>query len=282
MSLFPIHIGPPSLPHPPLPNPQQETDHEHGFLGVPASTRAPHSDEEHTREPNVLVAHTRHGIEAVHLWSGQPLCHLHLSDRGLWHDLNGDGILDVAHGVGAVAGGEEGEGRLAGRGTRRSHTRLPSCYARVSAAAGCMGSQPKAAALTHPPRDRRLQVMTGVPPTEPLFNGSLCSPSTGVPTFDTATHFGGPLAGEGGEGGDVEVAVPIALDRPTSLSGTVHSRVQHARRAVHPHDALFLTSRGTVTSYGPHGELNWQTATPARWDVHPEWEEVGWQQHVCV
>lgn len=119
------------------------------------------------------------------------------------------------------------------------------------------------------------QVMTGVPPTEPLFNGSLCSTATGVPSFDAATHFGGPLAGQGADGGDVEVAVPIALDRPTPLSGTAHSRVDRRRRAVHPHDALFLTSRGTVTSYGPHGELNWQTSTPASWDVRPAWEEVG-------
>ncbi|KAL6552509.1 hypothetical protein OROHE_007873 [Orobanche hederae] len=43
---------------------------------------------------NVVVAHAKEGIEAVHLASGRTLCKLHLQEGSLHADINVDGILD--------------------------------------------------------------------------------------------------------------------------------------------------------------------------------------------
>ncbi|XP_042030756.1 uncharacterized protein LOC121777536 [Salvia splendens] len=51
--------------------------------------------------PNVVVAHEKEGIEAVHLASGRTLCKLHLQEGGLHADINGDGVLDHIQVVGA-------------------------------------------------------------------------------------------------------------------------------------------------------------------------------------
>lgn len=50
--------------------------------------------------PNVVVAHQKEGIEAVHLASGRTLCKLHLQEGGLHADVNGDGVLDHVQAVG--------------------------------------------------------------------------------------------------------------------------------------------------------------------------------------
>ncbi|XP_071913575.1 uncharacterized protein [Coffea arabica] len=51
--------------------------------------------------PNVVVAHQKEGIEAVHLASGRTICKLHLQEGGLHGDINGDGVLDHVQVVGA-------------------------------------------------------------------------------------------------------------------------------------------------------------------------------------
>ncbi|KAK6150597.1 hypothetical protein DH2020_015529 [Rehmannia glutinosa] len=51
--------------------------------------------------PNVVVAHEKEGIEAIHLASGRTLCKLHLQEGGLHADINGDGVLDHVQVVGA-------------------------------------------------------------------------------------------------------------------------------------------------------------------------------------
>lgn len=52
--------------------------------------------------PNVLVAHLKEGIEAVHLASGRTVCKLFLQEGGLHADVNGDGVLDHVQAVGGV------------------------------------------------------------------------------------------------------------------------------------------------------------------------------------
>ncbi|CAN6162583.1 unnamed protein product [Urochloa humidicola] len=50
--------------------------------------------------PNVIIAHEKEGIEAVHLASGRTICKLHLTEGGLHADINGDGVLDHVQVVG--------------------------------------------------------------------------------------------------------------------------------------------------------------------------------------
>ncbi|KAG5245558.1 FG-GAP repeat-containing family protein [Salix suchowensis] len=71
--------------------------------------------------PNVVVAHQKEGIEAVHLASGRTLCKvinsnkfdechcfhwLHLQEGGLHADINGDGVLDHVQAVGGNGAGQ--------------------------------------------------------------------------------------------------------------------------------------------------------------------------------
>ncbi|KAB5556828.1 hypothetical protein DKX38_007737 [Salix brachista] len=68
--------------------------------------------------PNVVVAHQKEGIEAIHLASGCTLsalnkfdeCHcfhwLHLQEGGLHADINGDGVLDDVQAVGGNGAGQ--------------------------------------------------------------------------------------------------------------------------------------------------------------------------------
>ncbi|KAG9132276.1 hypothetical protein Leryth_012959 [Lithospermum erythrorhizon] len=50
--------------------------------------------------PNVVVAHQKEGIEAVHLATGRTICRLHLQEGGLHADVNGDGVLDHVQAIG--------------------------------------------------------------------------------------------------------------------------------------------------------------------------------------
>jgi hypothetical protein len=97
--------------------------------------------------PNVVVAHLEEGIEAVHLFSGRPVCRLHLPAPGLHADLNGDGIPDYARAVGGDAAQLDLEAAVADADVAGRHRRLAYCAAVVT---------------------------TGVPPVESLFNGTIC------------------------------------------------------------------------------------------------------------
>lgn len=72
--------------------------------------------------PNVVVAHLRDGIEAVHLASGHSVCALLLQPGGVHVDLNGDGVLDH------VAVGTEGHAH--------GRTARPSCVAVATSGVG--------------------------------------------------------------------------------------------------------------------------------------------------
>lgn len=89
-------------------------------------------------EPNTLVAHFRDGVQAIHLYSGRPICMLHLPSPGLHLDLDGDGVLDHVQVFG------------------RKRAQLP-------VAAGHAHIQPCSMIVT-----------SGVGKKEVLFNGTVC------------------------------------------------------------------------------------------------------------
>jgi len=73
----------------------------HGrFTGVETEPLAdnavlPHHASEHTHNPNVLVAHTRRGIEVLALRTGLPLTSLALAPDRTYADVDGDGVVDT-------------------------------------------------------------------------------------------------------------------------------------------------------------------------------------------
>ncbi|KAJ6989911.1 hypothetical protein NC653_018423 [Populus alba x Populus x berolinensis] len=124
--------------------------------------------------PNVVVAHQKEGIEAVHLASGRTLCKLHLQEGGLHADINGDGVLDHVQAVG-------------GNGAEKTV---------VSGAMEVL--QPCWAVAT-----------SGVPVREQLFNASIChhSPFNLFQHGEFGRNFGRT------DVSSLEVATPILIPR---------------------------------------------------------------------
>ncbi|KAL0904280.1 hypothetical protein M5K25_026367 [Dendrobium thyrsiflorum] len=125
--------------------------------------------------PNVVVAHQKEGIEAVHLASGRAICKLHLPEGGLHADINGDGVLDHVQ----VVGGNGAERTV----VTGSMEVLKPCWAVAT---------------------------SGVPVREQLFNASICHHShfNLFQHGDFARSFGRTV-----DSGAVEVATPILLGR---------------------------------------------------------------------
>ncbi|XP_048335158.2 uncharacterized protein LOC107407575 isoform X2 [Ziziphus jujuba] len=125
--------------------------------------------------PNVVVAHQKEGIEAVHLATGRTLCKLHLQEGGLHADINGDGVLDH---VQAVGGNGAEQTVVSG-----SMEVLRPCWAVAT---------------------------SGVPVREQLFNASIChhSPFNFFQHGEFSRNFG-----RSQDVASLEVATPILIPR---------------------------------------------------------------------
>ncbi|KAG8383387.1 hypothetical protein BUALT_Bualt04G0007200 [Buddleja alternifolia] len=125
--------------------------------------------------PNVVVAHEKEGIEAVHLASGRTLCKLHLQEGGLHADINGDGVLDHVQVVGA-----NGAEQTVVSGSMEV---LRPCWAVAT---------------------------SGVPVREQLFNASIChrSPFNLFQHGEFSRSFGRSV-----DVSSLEVATPILIPR---------------------------------------------------------------------
>ncbi|KAL6576098.1 hypothetical protein OROHE_000569 [Orobanche hederae] len=125
--------------------------------------------------PNVVVAHAKEGIEAVHLASGRTLCKLHLQEGGLHADINGDGVLDHVQAVGA-----NGAEQTVVSGSMEM---LRPCWAVAT---------------------------SGVPVREQLFNASIChhSPFNLFQHGDFSRSYGRHI-----DTSSLEVAAPILIPR---------------------------------------------------------------------
>ncbi|CAH9088391.1 unnamed protein product [Cuscuta epithymum] len=125
--------------------------------------------------PNVIVAHEKEGIEAIHLASGRTVCKLHLQEGGLHADINGDGVLDH---IQAVGGNGAEQTTVSG-----SMEVLRPCWAVAT---------------------------SGVPVREQLFNASICRHSP----FNLFQHAEFTRSiGQHFDASFLEVATPILIQR---------------------------------------------------------------------
>lgn len=122
--------------------------------------------------PNVVVAHQKEGIEAIHLASGRTVCKLHLREGGLHADINGDGVLDHVQVV-----GRNGEQTV----VSGSMEVLRPCWAVAT---------------------------SGVPVREQLFNASICHHSP-FSLFQNGEYF--RSFSRDTDTGSLEVATPILI-----------------------------------------------------------------------
>ena len=106
------------------------------------SATLPHDATEHTEHPNVIVAHTKRGLEVIALKTGLPMTSLSLTKGQSYADLNGDGMVDSLLVL-------EDASDVATHGQAFAHEggELQHCT---------------------------LMAVSGLPPRSQLFNGSLC------------------------------------------------------------------------------------------------------------
>uniref|UniRef100_A0A803KYL2 FG-GAP repeat-containing protein n=1 Tax=Chenopodium quinoa TaxID=63459 RepID=A0A803KYL2_CHEQI len=210
--------------------------------------------------PNVVVAHEKEGIEALHLASGRTLCkdpsnfvkeflltRLHqgvllillvaksidAALQHLSHVINGVSVLTCFFflGLHSVVGGNGAEQTV----VSGSMEVLRPCWAVAT---------------------------SGVPVREQLFNASICHHYSPFNLFQHGEFSRGFSRAQ--DVSSLEVATPILIPRDDG---------HHHRKGSHG-DVIFLTSRGEVTSYSPgeHGHeavWQWQIMTGATWSNLP-------------
>ena len=128
---------------------KQKTENtaERKFVGIetpPLSMSAslPHDALEHTEYPNVIVAHTKKGLDVISIKTGLPITSLALNQGQSYADINGDGIIDSILLLEDAQAVETHAQSFAHEGGE-----IQTCS---------------------------LMVISGLPPKSQLFNGSLC------------------------------------------------------------------------------------------------------------
>lgn len=187
--------------------------------GLPFGGEAPHTASDHIVKPNVVVAHTKSGIEVIHLYTGRTLCSLALPPQSLYADLNGDGMLDSVR-VTSLESQDDSEEQ----------------------------GGPDA---TDVPCD--ILAKSGIPPIEPMFNGSICNPVGGF----FANLFTDSSVEKKQRAHQAPTNPVVIESSRSSTMMNVHSE--------HEFDTVFLVSSGRMTSFRPNGKVNWQLDTPASW-----------------
>ncbi|XP_024368527.1 uncharacterized protein [Physcomitrium patens] len=186
--------------------------------------------------PNVVVAHLKEGIEAVHLATGRTVCKLFLPEGGLHADVNGDGVLDHVQAVGG-----HGSARIVPTGMTEA---LKPCWAVAT---------------------------SGVPVRAQLFNGTVCrhSPFQMFPHNEFSGDFGRrPHPGDA----LVQVVAPIILPHP---DGQRHRKGSHGD-VVFLNSRGEVTSFSVLgPRRGQEAQHRWQVTTTAYWTTSPDLQGVG-------
>eukprot|EP00246_Nothoceros_aenigmaticus_P000321 TRINITY_DN10472_c0_g1_i1.p1 TRINITY_DN10472_c0_g1~~TRINITY_DN10472_c0_g1_i1.p1 ORF type:complete len:704 (+),score=140.10 TRINITY_DN10472_c0_g1_i1:97-2208(+) len=183
---------------------------------------------------NVIVAHLKEGIEAIHLATGRTVCKLYLAVGGLHADVNGDGVIDHVQAVGS-----SGAERVVPTGMTEV---LRPCWGVAT---------------------------SGIPVREQLFDGPICRHSAFSNLFQQGGQFGNSLGGRAfarfADAGPLEVATPVLLPRK---DGNRHRK--GSRGDVIFLNSRGEVSSFSVSVEGKHNdsesqEPQWQVATEASW-----------------
>lgn len=132
---------------PPKVRPIEEKKNYGFFTGIETApltkdAELPHDSSEHIDHPNVLVAHTKRGVEVLALQSGTPITALALNPGMTYADVDGDGVVDQL-----LLLEKPQDVASHGEAFAHDHGQLQHCT---------------------------LMVISGLPARSQLFNGSLC------------------------------------------------------------------------------------------------------------
>jgi hypothetical protein len=199
-----------------------------GLLGMGGA----HSASDHVVNPNVLIAHSSQGVEAVHLYTGRTLCKLSLEKDVVHLDVNADNVIDH---VGAVGGAHSSFVGLSGP-KQKEDAKSPTCLAYAT---------------------------TGIPARRNLFNGTICEKVRRKVKGGRRSARGKVKASKKfnlerdaaldnlDEYKDVVVTRPLPLLRAPARESL--DRLQY--------DSVFLVNNGIVSAYDPAGNQRFLTPT---------------------
>lgn len=203
----------------------------HLFTGVetpPLSRSAtlPHDAAEHTEYPNVVVMHTKTGLDVVTLKTGMPVTSVALNTGNLFSDLNGDGVVDEV----LVVGSKDEVSAISpefvsGEGS------LPHCS---------------------------IMVLSGLPAHSQLFNGTICKSGSKGSLNDPASTLNGKKSHRKNAPAQLPkvVAAPPAVLRVVDPKTYTESKVR---------DVAVAINAGVITTYSGSGELKWQVDDSPTW-----------------
>ena len=204
---------------------------------APAEHRAgdaslPHSASEHIENPNVVVLHSKGGLEVLSLRSGRAVTSLALSQTKTYADLDGDGVVDCI----AVLPDEQSIGRH--QNEHLNHPHLVASAAAIAAGASLLSN------FQHL-RHCSVVVTSGLPPQAQLFNGSLCHDlGSGLAALNARIPP------------KIRYAAPLVLHKPSPGSASKESL---------DHDLIIAINTGLVSSYSSSGTLHWQVKGTPTW-----------------
>jgi hypothetical protein len=252
---------------------------------APLDASLPHLESEHLEKPNVVLAHSEHGVEAVTLVGGRPVFSLPLPRGGVYFDVNGDSVIDHLSVVEKRAG--------ATPTTTTTTTTTPAGAAAALHSSGPSGAEHLHGLAAHGLHSLRqadaapsvaqsrgharlppcsVLALSGIPAREQLFNGSLCSGHGAFSLADldygsssSSRHYDRGSKRKGPS--EVRASVPSALLVPHggAFLGQLLAAQALADGRVPTFDAVLAVSTGVVSSYASDGYLNWQQREAPRW-----------------
>jgi hypothetical protein len=162
-----------------------EDGHGHGHV-------LPHDAIEHVEHPNVVVAHTKKGLDVVSLARGTPITALALTEGSTYSDLNGDGVVDTILLL-------ENEQAVTARGAAFAHGggELLPCT---------------------------MMVISGLPAKAQLFNASVCLSHSSINEPASLAHRSEKR--QAARVASVKAAPPLVLRRMSDRRPTVEDRVK--------------------------------------------------------
>lgn len=213
--------------------------------GLSRKAKLPHNAAEHTQNPNVVVAHTRDGLEVVALRTGVPITSLSLQAGRLYDDLDGDGVVDSV----VILNNPESVKTHEAEFSR--HAAIPSV------------------SEEHLPHCTMV-VMSGLPPRSQLFNGSLCLGARSLHDVMDMGTKGPRIGGSKTMLSNIEHTLPLVLRKLDPYS----------KQESDEQDIVVAIHTGLITSYSGSGHFNWQLRNGPTWSDSPE-DQVGVQGTVA-
>ena len=187
-------------------------------------------------QPNVALFHNRNGVDVILLSDGISLCHMSLFPRGLYADMNDDGIIDHLQVV--------------------TDNWKPSSYGHITPNAISRDGVSHASDRFATKIIERLQVIKSGNGMNNKIEGQLCHALllSGIPAREEL--FSTPLcnnkSSESGLTPNIHAAPPLLVDAYDANTGRPRQ------------DIVFALNSGTVKRYDSHGKQLWNLAPGGR------------------